>query len=59
MALTPDLDVLFSVHRSQSHSLILLTIVVVPLLILTREHKTLRTYVLLGTLGILTHFSLD
>lgn len=47
---TPDLDVLFSVHRSESHSLILLTIVVVPLLILTRKHKALRTYVLLGTL---------
>jgi len=59
VALTPDLDVLFSVHRSESHSLLLLTIVVVPLFIVTRKHKTLRTYVLLGTLGILTHFALD
>jgi hypothetical protein len=59
VALTPDLDVFFNVHRSESHSLILLTIVVVPLLILLRKHKTLRTLVLLGTLGILTHFVLD
>ena len=47
VALTPDLDIFFHVHRSQSHSIIVLAAVVLPLLILTRNRKTVRTIVLL------------
>ena len=59
VALTPDLDALFQVHRSQSHSVIVLALVAFPLLILTRNRKTLRSFVLLGTFGVLVHLVLD
>jgi len=59
VALTPDLDVLFQVHRSQSHSLIVLAAVVLPLLILARNRRTIRTLVLLGAFGVLVHLALD
>jgi membrane-bound metal-dependent hydrolase YbcI (DUF457 family) len=35
LALLPDLDVLFLVHRSLSHSVLIMTIVLVPFLLLT------------------------
>lgn len=59
VALTPDIDLIFHAHRSQSHSLVLLAIVALPLLILTRNRKTMRTLVLLGAFGVLTHLILD
>lgn len=59
VALTPDLDLIFNAHRSQSHSLVLLAVVALPLLILTRNRKALRTLVLLGAFGVLTHLILD
>jgi hypothetical protein len=59
VALTPDLDAIFQVHRSQSHSLIVLALVVFPLLILTRNRKTFRSLVLLGAFGVLVHLVLD
>lgn len=59
VALTPDLDVLFQVHRSQSHSIVVLAVIVLPLLVLTRNRRTLRTLLLLCTFGLLMHLMLD
>jgi hypothetical protein len=59
VALTPDLDVLFQVHRSQTHSLIVVGVVAVVLLVLTWNRKMLRSLVSLGTFGVLTHIVLD
>lgn len=59
VAVVPDLDVLFNVHRSQTHSVIMLAVVALPLLVLIRNHKEARTFVLLGAFGVLTHLVLD
>jgi hypothetical protein len=59
VALLPDLDVLFRVHRSIGHSLIVLLIMVLPVLAVSRHHKTIRRLILLATLGVLTHLALD
>ncbi len=59
LALTPDLDVIFHVHRSLAHSAIVLAAVTIPLLVITRRNPTLRTIVTLGALGILTHLTVD
>jgi membrane-bound metal-dependent hydrolase YbcI (DUF457 family) len=59
IALTPDIDVLFQVHRSQTHSFVLLAFVTLPLLILTWNRKSLRSLVLLGAFGVSTHIVLD
>jgi membrane-bound metal-dependent hydrolase YbcI (DUF457 family) len=55
VALTPDLDVLPEVHRSETHSLIVLGVVAAVLLMLTWNRKMLRSLVELGTFGVLTH----
>jgi len=59
VALTPDIDVLFQVHRSQSHSFVLLALVTLPLLALTWNRKSLRSLVLLGAFGVSVHLVLD
>jgi len=59
IALTPDLDVLFQVHRSVSHSLVLLAFVALPLLVLARKHRNARSVILLATFGVATHLVLD
>jgi membrane-bound metal-dependent hydrolase YbcI (DUF457 family) len=59
IALTPDIDVLFQVHRSQTHSLVLLAFVTLPLLILTWNRRSVRSLVLLGAFGVSTHIILD
>jgi membrane-bound metal-dependent hydrolase YbcI (DUF457 family) len=59
VALTPDIDVLFQVHRSQTHSFVLLALVTLPLLLLTWKRKSLRSLVLLGAFGVSTHIVLD
>jgi len=59
VALTPDLDVLLQVHRSQSHSFVLLALVTLPLLVLTWNRKSLRSLVLLGAFGVSAHIALD
>lgn len=59
VALTPDIDVLFQVHRSQSHSFVLLALVALPLLVLTWNRKSLRSLVLLGAFGVSVHLVLD
>jgi hypothetical protein len=59
VALTPDLDILFRVHRSQTHSLIILTAITLPLLVATRNRKNLRTLIIIGAFGVLVHIALD
>jgi membrane-bound metal-dependent hydrolase YbcI (DUF457 family) len=59
VAVAPDLDVLFNVHRSQTHSVIVLAVVALPLFVLTRNRKEARTFVLLGAFGVLTYLVLD
>lgn len=59
VALTPDIDVLFQVHRSQTHSFVLLALVTLPLLVLTWNRKSLRSLVLLGAFGVCAHLVLD
>jgi hypothetical protein len=57
VALTPDADVLFHIHHSQSHSIIVLAVILVPLLVVTRNRKSGRTIVLLCGLGVLSRLS--
>ena len=57
-ALIPDADALFHVHRSQSHSLILLVVVTVVAYLLLIRTKY-RTYLLLASLGVASHILLD
>ena len=59
VALTPDADVLFHIHRSQSHSVIVLAVILVPLLVVTRNRKGARTIILLCGLGVLSHLVMD
>lgn len=59
VALTPDIDVLFQVHRSQSHSFVLVALVTLPLLVLTWNRKSFRSLVLLGCFGVSAHLVLD
>jgi len=60
LALLPDLDALFLVHRSLSHSLIVLLIVAMSILLLTYKLR-LRVYgyVGLGLLAVASHLVLD
>ena len=59
LALTPDLDVLFHVHRSVTHSLIPLLLVVAPLLALTWRSKPYRNLVILAFIAVSSHLLLD
>ena len=59
LALTPDLDVLFHVHRSASHSLIPLLLVVAPLLALTWRSKPYKNLVVLAFMAVASHLLLD
>jgi hypothetical protein len=59
VALAPDADVLFHIHRSQSHSVIVLAVILVPLLAVTRNRKGVRTLVLLCGLGVVSHLIMD
>jgi membrane-bound metal-dependent hydrolase YbcI (DUF457 family) len=60
VALTPDLDVFF-VHRSASHSIIILLAIVIPILILARivRNSTVRDFTLLAAFAITTHLVMD
>jgi membrane-bound metal-dependent hydrolase YbcI (DUF457 family) len=58
-ALVPDLDVLFHVHRSMSHSFVVLAIVTLPILAIFYRNKTITTLTLLAALGVSTHLVLD
>jgi membrane-bound metal-dependent hydrolase YbcI (DUF457 family) len=59
IAVIPDLDVLLQVHRSLSHSVIVLLIITLPILAIFRNHKTIRRLTLLAIIGVLIHFALD
>jgi membrane-bound metal-dependent hydrolase YbcI (DUF457 family) len=64
IALTPDLDVLFGVHRSLSHSVIVLGDAILALIALTfllpkNKRNAVRSVILLGAVGVATHLFLD
>ena len=59
IALTPDLDVLFEVHRSPTHSALLLGIILLAFLAFTWKRKRARPLVLLAAFGLFTHLLLD
>jgi membrane-bound metal-dependent hydrolase YbcI (DUF457 family) len=59
IALLPDLDVLFHIHRSLSHSLVVLAIIILPILAIAHKNKTVTNLTLLAALGIITHIILD
>jgi len=60
LALLPDLDALFLVHRSLSHSLIVVLSGMVPLLFLTYKFKPrLQGYGFLALLAVASHLILD
>jgi membrane-bound metal-dependent hydrolase YbcI (DUF457 family) len=60
LALTPDFDVLLlNVHRSISHSLVLLFLLAVPLLGLTWKNRGRRNIVFMALLAVASHIILD
>jgi len=60
LAILPDLDALFLVHRSLSHSLVVLLSVMVPFLLLTYKFKpSLYSYGFLGLMSVASHLVLD
>ncbi len=60
IALLPDLDVLLQVHRSMSHSIILLSLAYIPILLTVYRFKPDRsTLALLGLLALLSHPLMD
>jgi len=60
LALLPDLDALFFVHRSLSHSLIVVLSVTTPFLLLTYKFKPrLYGYALLALMAVASHLILD
>jgi hypothetical protein len=58
MALTPLLDVLFNTHRSPTHSVIVLGLVMLAFLALTWKRKTARSLELLAAFGVFSHILL-
>jgi len=58
LAQLPDLDVLFHVHRSMSHSLVVVSLVGLPLLMLAYRLKTPRVGWLV-LLAVASHIALD
>ncbi|VVB91792.1 LexA-binding, inner membrane-associated putative hydrolase [uncultured archaeon] len=60
LAVIPDLDVIFHVHRSISHSIIFILVVTVSIiLILNYFNKKLRTEMMVAVLVILSHPFMD
>lgn len=59
IALTPDLDVVFNTHRSPTHSVVVLGLVVLAFLAFTWKRKTARSLVLLAAFGVFSHLLLD
>ena len=60
LALLPDLDALFLVHRSFTHSIIVVSIVAVVVLLLLQAFKPQFTkYGLMGLFSVTTHLVLD
>lgn len=59
LSLLPDLDALFLIHRSFSHSIIVLLIGTIVLLWIAHKKQKYQDYVLIGFIGILSHLILD
>jgi hypothetical protein len=59
VALTPDVDVFLFIHRSASHSIIILLAIVIPILILSYRHRTIQKLTLLAAFAITTHLVMD
>jgi len=59
IALTPDLDVVFNTHRSPTHSVVVVGLVLLAFLVLTWKRKTARPLVLLAAFGVFSHLLLD
>jgi len=59
LSLLPDLDAFFLIHRSFSHSIIVLLIVTIILLWITHKKQKFQSYVLLGFIAIALHLILD
>jgi len=59
-ALLPDVDALFLIHRSLTHSIVVLLAVAAPLILLACKLKpNLRNYGVLALLSIASHIVLD
>lgn len=60
IALVPDLDVLMHIHRSMSHSIIVLTLAYTPILLAVYRFKTgYFRLAALGLLALLSHIVMD
>jgi membrane-bound metal-dependent hydrolase YbcI (DUF457 family) len=60
LALLPDFDALFLVHRSLSHSIIVVLAAAMPIVLLTYKFKPrLLNYVILASLAVASHSILD
>lgn len=60
LALLPDLDALFLVHRSLSHSVVVMLIGIAPFLLLTYKFKPrVHGYALLVLMAVASHSILD
>jgi membrane-bound metal-dependent hydrolase YbcI (DUF457 family) len=60
LALLPDFDALFLIHRSLSHSIIVVLAVAMPIVLLTYKLKPrLLNYVVLASLVVVSHLILD
>ena len=59
IALTPDLDVVFNTHKSPTHSVVVVGLVLLAFLVLTWRRKTARPVVLLAAFGVFSHLLLD
>jgi hypothetical protein len=59
IALTPDLDVILNTHRSPTHSVVVLGLVLLTFLVLTWKRKTARPLVSLAAFGVFSHLLLD
>jgi len=60
LALLPDLDALFLVHRSLSHSIVIMLTMIAPFLMLTYKFKPeLKNYSFLAFMAVASHSVLD
>ncbi|MGC9069642.1 MAG: metal-dependent hydrolase, partial [Thermoprotei archaeon] len=60
ISLLPDLDTLLHIHRSATHSIIIILAITIPIIITTKTKKPNHTKItLLYTIALLTHPILD
>lgn len=58
VAMLPDIDALFLIHRWLSHSLIVVLALIAPVFVLARR-SDIRACVILALAGLLSHLTLD